>query len=178
MWDLLQWLHLKSDLKLSLNQELLSLIVSNVVLVGYIVGYYFSRKGAFICVFIFSEFLGVSSILDNLETITYYMVFTLLYCALYWHKEKEGIKSLVAIALVMALSIGMATDAKYYPETETAFYQAYELLFVVVHYYLIYTFIDRRLLRRTISNVISAIRYNVVTNYNTSFIWYTIKNSY
>ncbi len=156
MWDLIQWLQAQSDQNVlaTLNQN-----ASNIVLFSYLVGFAINRKRSIVAVFLFSEFLGLSKLLDTLTDITFYAIHAIIYLCLYWYLVRDKTTKtlqLLSCLTIALLSIGMIIDAIAYASVETVFYQAYELWFVGLHCLFILSFISLRKIRNNARNFISS----------------------
>ena len=169
MMELLRWLQALSDLN---AQAILNLNVSNIIFISYLIGYVITRKSALISVFLFTELLGVSNILDELSNVMYYLVHASIYLCLYWWLNSSKLiknKQLLTCFIIALLSIGMALDAYIYTEIETLFYSSYEYLFMVVHLLFICSFIN---FKRIIINARSIIDKRVrllASSHNSAF---------
>lgn len=154
--------------------------ISSIVFVFYLFAYYLTKECCFIAAFFIDELISNLSLFDPLLAYQYQLLPVFIYCGLYWHltinRNKPKVNQLLGCVVIILFNLMVARDAYNNPDVETIIYNNYEYMYVVVHIFLIHTIIDRRLLRRFSSVIISYIGLLVGTNYNMPFIWYTIKN--
>lgn len=193
MYELLLWLDLESALSINhLNhqesQPLRSLLesagltvglLSSAILACYLFSFATNKKPVYILVYLFSEFIGVSFVLDSLSNINFYLCYASVYCLLYLHMRKskvdfEIIKGCVA---VICLDIGNIINAASYPDIETYFYIHYELMFVLAHIYFISKITNYTKLQRIMGDTLDHLLGLLSYNYNARYICYNIEKA-
>jgi hypothetical protein len=170
--ELIVWLQVKSALRLSD----LAQFASNIILIGYLIGFLINRRAVFITVFFICELLAYTSAMDSLSDELYYLFFAGVYSTLYQYLllNKSRLKTVFACGIIVLLNLGAILDATTYPQTETVFYKSYELLAVVVHLYFVSTVIDWKILRRTMGEIFNSITNYMGIDYTVSYFWYNI----
>lgn len=170
MIELLSWLQVKSALRLSD----LAQFASNIILIGYLIGFLINRKAVFITVFFMCELLAYTSAMDSMADELYYLFFAGVYSTLYQYLllNKTPLKTIFACGIIVLLNLGAILDAAIYPQAETLFYESYELFVVGVHIYFISTTIDWKILRRTMGEIFNSITNYMGIDYTVSYFWY------
>ncbi len=176
MSELLEWVHLLSVLRENLTTER---SVSDLILTLYVISYFNIKKGSLIVAFLVCELWGYGVFSDWVVNQCFYMGYAVVYCLLYFHVKgstKSNVAELSSIVLMILLAIGMALDAQLYPETKTSFWSDYEINVLLLHVYIIITFINWQLLRVCMGQSINAFCRILGISDAFRFCWYNIKN--
>lgn len=174
--EAIQWLGLESDLKVSQAAQ----NVSNTLLFLYVISYINIRKGCFVAAFISCELwsYGIFSYWASNEV--FYAGYAAVYCLLYFYVKNhisQSVIKLSGIILMILLSIGMIVDAILYPKVKTNFWLSYEINVLLLHCYIIITFIDWRLLRVYMGEGFTAFCRMLGINDAFRFYWYNNRKS-
>ena len=164
---------------LSLNQSLTlkNASASNFLLVCYCLASLITRKCRFLAAFILCEILGSLSIFDILSDATFYLCYSSIYCLLYYYcvSNITSMKTKVS-CIVMAFFDGMvATDAYFYQGFETFIYSNYACISILIHLYIISTFIDWRRIRSRLGESLDRVARFIRANDAVTFVCYTVR---
>ena len=172
MMELIEWLQVKSALKPSL----LAQHASDIILIGYLIGYLINRKAVFITVFFICELLAYTSVMDSLSSELYYLFFAGVYSTLYQYLllNKSPVKTVFACGIIVLLNIGAILDASIYPQTETLFYKSYELFVVFVHLIFVCSTINWKILLGNMGEYINRISSMLGAINTSAFSWYNV----
>lgn len=172
MMELIEWLQVKSALK----QSSLALNASNIILIGYLIGFLINRKAVFITVFFMCEFLAYTTVMDSLPSEVYYLFFAGVYSTLYQYLllNKASLKVLFWCGIIVLFNTGAILDVAIYPQTKTLFYKSYEFFVVFVHLNFIYAVINWRAFCKVLGENISRFACMLGAINTLSFIWYNV----
>ena len=173
MIELLQCLLQNQNEKIAIvtSQNLNSLL-----LLLYILASLSSRKYFFISVFIISEVFGVFAIASGMHgnyEFMYYLSSASMYCLFYWaaNAMKCNVKILLAYGIMVLFQSVMVVDAYNFQDTETAIYNSYEYVVLVIHLYIIITLIRWGTLRRTLGGIVNSIASFLNIGYACAFCY-------
>lgn len=174
MSELLEWVHLLSGLKASLE---IAQNVSNIILALYVISYFSIKKGGLIVAFLVCELWGYGIFSDWVTNEFFYIGYAVAYCLLYFYikeRTKWNIHQLSSLALMILLEMGMALDAYFYPKVTTDFWRSYEFNVLLLHGYIIASFINWRLLRIHMGESARAVLHILGINDAARFCWYNL----
>ena len=160
------------------KQEVVELNVSDLILALYVISYFNIKKGCLIVAFLSCEVWGYGVFSDWVTNEFFYIGYAVAYCLLYFYiKEhiKWNVYQLSSLVLMILLEIGMALDAYFHPEVKTDFWRSYEFNVLLLHCYIIASFVDWRLLRIYMGKSAGAIVHILGVNDAARFCCYNIK---
>jgi hypothetical protein len=173
--EVIAWVGLTSAIKIPTT--LMS--VSDLILTLYVISYFNIKKGSLIVAFLVCELWGYGVFSDWVTNQGFYAGYAAIYCLLYFHVKnntKSNIAELSSIVLMILLVIGMIVDAEFYPETETSFWQSYEINVLLLHAFIIISFINWRLLRTYMGESVNGICRFFGVSDAFRFCWYNVTN--
>ena len=171
----MSWVELHSVL--SVRLEIVQ-NVSNIIFALYVISYFNIKKGGLIVAFLVCELWGYGIFSDWVTNEFFYIGYAVAYCLLYFYiKERTewNIHQLSSLVLMILLEMGMALDAYFYPKVTTDFWRSYEFNVLLLHCYIIASFVDWRLLRIQVGKSASAIMHILGVNDAARFCCYNIK---
>ncbi len=172
--EVLQWAE-----QLNEKRQLVELSVSNIVIALYVISYILNKKGCLIVAFLSCELWGYGVFSDWASNEMFYGGYALIYCLLYFYIKinvTQSVTKLSGIILMILLSIGMFLDALVYPNDKTSFWSNYEVNVLLLHIYIVITFIDWKLLRIYMGQSVNAFCRIMGISDAFRFCWYNIKN--
>ena len=154
------------------------IIASNILLCLYVFISIKIDKGCYFTVFFLDELISYSIIQNTLSEYQHYLIITVIYCSLYWYIEKNNVKlkTLIACGIIVLFNAGMMIDAIIYKEAYTFLYENYLSIVVSVHLYFISTLLEWKRIRRGLGGFFRVFSLHIRTNYNLTFICYTVRN--
>jgi len=171
--EVLSWAGLESVKK----QLAAGLSVSDLILTLYVISYFNIKKGGLIVAFLVCELWGYGIFSDWVTNQYFYVGYAVVYCLLYFYikeRTKWNIHQLSSLALMILLEMGMALDAYFYPKVTTDFWRSYEFNVLLLHGYIIASFINWRLLRVHMGESARAILHILGVNDAAGFCWYNL----
>ena len=176
--EVLQWAELAKEIKM----EEMTKRISDLILFLYVISYIFNKKGCLIVAFISCEVWAWAvwepDILPGtISSIFLFAGYAATYCLLYFYIKTyitHTVTKLSGVVMMILLSTGMALDAFLYPKTKTTFWANYEVNVLLLHIYIIITFINWRLLRVHMGESARAILHILGVNDAARFCWYNL----
>ena len=171
--EALQWAGLESVIK----TPTITKITSNIILFLYVMSYILNRKGCLIAAFISCELWCYSGLSDWVANEFFYIGYAVVYCLVYFYikeRTKCNVHQLSSLVLMILLEMGMALDAYFYPKVTTDFWRSYEFNVLLLHGYIIASFINWRLLRVHMGESARAILHILGVNDAARFCWYNL----
>jgi hypothetical protein len=143
---ILEWLDLLSALA---KPEAVAVSASNIVLLGYIVHCYATRKGCYLVAFLICEIYGWSNFFDFLDATTFYLVYSCIYSVLlcYIMFLEHDREYLLSVILIITFSLTSVYDSSHNNSVGSHVFVYYEYIYVFVHSLVFCQFINRRSLR-------------------------------
>lgn len=173
--EVLQWAGLESVI----NPTEMTRAKSNFIVLLYVMSYISNKKGCLIVAFISCEVWSYGGLSDWASNEMFYGGYALIYCLLYFYIKinvTQSVTKLSGIILMILLSIGMFLDALVYPNDKTSFWSNYEINVLLLHIYIVITFIDWKLLRIYMGQSVNAFCRIMGISDAFGFCWYNIKN--
>lgn len=165
--------------QLSEKRQLVELNVSNIAIALYVISYFLNKKGCLIVAFLSCELWGYGIFSDWASNEMFYCGYAAVYCLLYFYVKihiTQSVKKLSGVILMVLLSIGMSIDALLYPDIKTSFWSNYEINVLLLHIYIIITFINWRILRTYMGESFTALCRIMGINDAFRFYWYNARN--
>ena len=131
---------------------------SNILLISYIVVYLTTKRSCFLVAFIFDEFTSTASIFDFLNNIDYALMPAFIYAVLLRRLFVIDfkLKTKIACGIMILFYIWNCLDVIYNKQINTHLYEFYIYYVMVIHFYIIFTAVEWRRIKRSFFDIINS----------------------
>jgi hypothetical protein len=153
-------------------------MLSVVIVAAYMVAFLFNKR-ALTLLFATTccEFIGWSPLFSWSYDYYYGMLTFIVWGAIYATYillESTTINIFIGCGIMVLFQLIMGVDSRNCNGYETALYISYEYILIAIHCYIVYSFIARGDIVRTLGGIIASFRGFVVNNVFNVVLWYTM----
>lgn len=184
MVEFIKWAEQLSEINLNqaietINQAVPSHHSSLLLLVCYVILSLILKRHSFLIAFVVCEIYGSLTIVNYLTDLNFYLGYSSIYCVLYLYcsitKEKIRVRLAVFTMVIFEFMAGM--DAVIYSETQTVISFNYVGFIIAIHFYIIATLVNWRLLSIRLGQGVNAVFNCFRINDSSAFVGYNINRN-